>query len=163
MKQILSKWQKGLAHVGWNALYIENHDLARIVSTLVDDQNYWKKSATSLAVMYFMMQGTPFIYQGQEIGMANVKFDTVEEYQDVQSTGLYYSKLGQGMAHEDIMDIIWATARGNTRTPMQWNAGPNGGFTTGNPWLAVNPNYLSINVEQQLNDPTSILNFYKNY
>lgn len=161
LKQILTKWQKGLANVGWNALYIENHDLARIVSTLGDDQNYWKESATSLAVMYFMMQGTPFIYQGQEIGMTNVKFDTVEEYQDVQSTGLYYSKLEQGMAHEDIMEIIWATARGNTRTPMQWSAEPNGGFTTGNPWLAVNPNYRTINVEQQLNDPTSILNFYK--
>lgn len=121
LKQILSKWQKGLYNKGWNALYIENHDLARIVSTLGDDELYWKESATSLAVMYFLMQGTPFIYQGQEIGMTNVHFKTVEEYQDVQSTGLYYSKLEQGMAHEDIMEIIWATARGNSRTPMQWD------------------------------------------
>lgn len=161
LKKILTKWQKGLANVGWNALYIENHDLARIVSTLGDDQSYWKESATSLAVMYFMMQGTPFIYQGQEIGMTNVKFDRVEDYQDVQSTGLYYSKLEQGMAHEDIMEIIWATARGNSRTPMQWSNELNAGFSTGTPWLAVNPNYPTINVEQQLNDPTSILNFYK--
>lgn len=161
LKKILTKWQKGLANVGWNALYIENHDLARIVSTLGDDQNYWKESATSLAVMYFMMQGTPFIYQGQEIGMTNVKFDRVEDYQDVQSTGLYYSKLEQGMSHEDIMEIIWATARGNSRTPMQWRNELNAGFSTGTPWIAVNPNYPTINVEQQLNDPTSILNFYK--
>ena len=161
LKKILTKWQKGLEGVGWNALYIENHDLARIVSTLGDDQNYWKESATSLGMMYFMMKGTPFIYQGQEIGMTNVQFDKVEDYQDVQSTGLYYSKLEQGMSHEDIMEIIWATARGNSRTPMQWNDGVNSGFTTGTPWLAVNPNYQTINVEAQEEDPDSILNFYK--
>lgn len=161
LKKILTKWQKGLEGVGWNALYIENHDLARIVSTLGDDQNYWKESATSLGMMYFMMKGTPFIYQGQEIGMTNVQFDKVEDYQDVQSTGLYYSKLEQGMSHEDIMEIIWATARGNSRTPMQWNDGVNSGFTTGVPWLAVNPNYKKINVQAQEEDPDSILNFYK--
>ena len=161
LKKILTKWQKGLEGIGWNALYIENHDLARIVSTLGDDQNYWKESATALGMMYFMMQGTPFIYQGQEIGMTNVKFDKVEDYQDVQSTGLYYSKLEQGMSHEDIMEIIWATARGNSRTPMQWSHEANGGFTTGTPWLAVNPNYQTINVEAQEDDPDSILNFYK--
>ena len=161
LKKILTKWQKGLEGVGWNALYIENHDLARIVSTLGDDQNYWKESATSLGMMYFMMKGTPFIYQGQEIGMTNVQFDKVEDYQDVQSTGLYYSKLEQGMIHEDIMEIIWATARGNSRTPMQWSHEANGGFTTGTPWLAVNPNYQTINVEAQEEDPDSILNFYK--
>lgn len=161
LKKILTKWQKGLEGVGWNALYIENHDLARIVSTLGDDQNYWKESATSLGMMYFMMKGTPFIYQGQEIGMTNVQFDKVEDYQDVQSTGLYYSKLEQGMSHEDIMEIIWVTARGNSRTPMQWSHEANGGFTTGTPWLAVNPNYQTINVEAQEEDPDSILNFYK--
>lgn len=161
LKKILTKWQKGLEGVGWNALYIENHDLARIVSTLGDDQNYLKESATSLGMMYFMMKGTPFIYQGQEIGMTNVQFDKVEDYQDVQSTGLYYSKLEQGMSHEDIMEIIWATARGNSRTPMQWSHEANGGFTTGTPWLAVNPNYQTINVEAQEEDPDSILNFYK--
>ena len=161
LKKILTKWQKGLEGVGWNALYIENHDLARIVSTLGDDQNYWKESATSLGMMYFMMKGTPFIYQGQEIGMTNVQFDKGEDYQDVQSTGLYYSKLEQGMSHEDIMEIIWATARGNSRTPMQWSHEANGGFTTGTPWLAVNPNYQTINVEAQEEDPDSILNFYK--
>ena len=161
LKRSLTKWQKGLEGIGWNALFIENHDLPRIVSSLGDDVNYWKESATSLGMMYFMMQGTPFIYQGQEIGMTNVVFDKVEDYQDVQSTGLYYSKLEQGMAHEDIMEIIRATARGNTRTPMQWNSEPNAGFTTGTPWIGVNPNYPQINVEAQEEDPDSILNFYK--
>ena len=161
LKRSLTKWQKGLEGVGWNALFIENHDLARIVSTLGDDVNYWKESATSLGMMYFMMQGTPFIYQGQEIGMTNVIFDKVEDYQDVQSTGLYYSKLEQGMDHEDIMEIIRATARGNARTPMQWNSQPNAGFTTGTPWISVNPNYQQINVEAQEEDSDSILNFYK--
>ena len=161
LKQILTKWQNGLEGVGWNALYIENHDLARIVSTLGDDEYYWKESATSLGMMYFMMKGTPFIYQGQEIGMTNVHFDKVEDYQDVQSTGLYYSKLDQGMEHDDIMEIIRATARGNSRTPMQWNNEVNAGFTTGVPWLAVNPNYKEINVQKQEEDPESILNFYK--
>jgi len=161
LKRSLTKWQKGLEGIGWNALFIENHDLPRIVSSLGDDVNYWKESSTSLGMMYFMMQGTPFIYQGQEIGMTNVVFDKVEDYQDVQSTGLYYSKLEQGMAHEDIMEIIRATARGNTRTPMQWNSEPNAGFTTGTPWIGVNPNYPQINVEAQEEDPDSILNFYK--
>ena len=161
LKRSLTKWQKGLEGIGWNALFIENHDLPRIVSSLGDDVNYWKESSTSLGMMYFMMQGTPFIYQGQEIGMTNVVFDKVEDYQDVQSTGLYYSKLEQGMAHEDIMEIIRATARGNTRTPMQWNSESNAGFTTGTPWIGVNPNYPQINVEAQEEDPDSILNFYK--
>ena len=161
LKKTLTKWQKGLENRGWNALYIENHDLARIVSSLGDDENYWRESATALATMYFLMQGTPFIYQGQEIGMTNVKFDTVEEYQDVQSTGLYYSKLEQGEKHEDIMELIWHTSRGNTRTPMQWDASRNGGFSTGEPWIGMNPNYSKINVSSQENDEDSILSFYK--
>ena len=93
--------------------------------------------------------------------MTNVKFDKVEDYQDVQSTGLYYSKLEQGMAHDDIMEIIWATARGNSRTPMQWSQAVNGGFTTGTPWIKVNQNYQYINVKNQVEDPDSILQHYR--
>ncbi|HAX73084.1 MAG TPA: glucohydrolase [Firmicutes bacterium] len=161
LKKILTKWQKGLDGVGWNALYLENHDLPRIVSTLGDDSTYWFESSTSLAVMYFMMQGTPFIYQGQEIGMTNVQFDSVEAYQDVQTTGLYNAKLQQGMSHEDMMEIVYATSRGNSRTPMQWDATEHAGFTSGTPWMKINPNYTHINVETELKDPHSILNFYK--
>ena len=161
LKQTLTKWQKGLENRGWNALYIENHDLARVVSTLGNDQEYWRESATSLATMYFLMQGTPFIYQGQEIGMTNAKFEKVEDYQDVSSTGIYNSKLEQGEKHEDIMEIIWYMGRGNSRTPMQWNDSVNAGFSTGTPWIGMNPNYPEINVAKQEQDEKSILNFYK--
>ncbi|MGL4372781.1 MAG: alpha-glucosidase C-terminal domain-containing protein, partial [Turicibacter sp.] len=109
----------------------------------------------------FMMHGTPFIYQGQEIGMTNVKFDSVEDYQDVQTTGLYHAKIEQGMSHDDMMEIVWSTSRGHSRTPMQWNNSENAGFTTGTPWMKMNPNYTTINVESELAEPNSILNFYK--
>jgi len=161
LKKILTKWQKGLENRGWNALYIENHDLARIVSTLGNDKEFWRESATSLATMYFLMQGTPFIYQGQEIGMTNAKFETVAEYQDVSSTGIYNTKLAQGEKHEDIMEIIWFMGRGNSRTPMQWDGTTHAGFSTGTPWIGMNPNYPEINVAKQEKDDRSVLTFYK--
>jgi len=161
LKNILSKWQKGLENKGWNALFIENHDLPRAVSTWGDDKKYWRESATSLAAMYFMMQGTPFIYQGQEIGMTNVKFENIEDYNCVSTKNMYALKREEGVPHEKIMEIIWASSRDNSRTPMQWNTSLNAGFSTGKPWLKVNPNYLKINVESQEKDPDSILNFYK--
>ncbi|WP_127836851.1 glycoside hydrolase family 13 protein [Clostridium prolinivorans] len=161
LKNILSKWQKGLENKGWNALFIENHDLPRAVSTWGEDKKYWRESATSLAAMYFMMQGTPFIYQGQEIGMTNVKFENIEDYNCVSTKNMYVLKREEGVPHEKIMEIIWASSRDNSRTPMQWNSSLNAGFSTGKPWLKVNPNYLKINVESQEKDPDSILNFYK--
>ncbi|KXZ40421.1 alpha-glucosidase [Alkalithermobacter thermoalcaliphilus JW-YL-7 = DSM 7308] len=161
LKEILTKWQEGLYKDGWNALYIENHDIPRIVSTWGNDTKYWRESATCLGVMYFMMQGTPFIYQGQEIGMTNVKFDSIQEYNDVRTKNMYKIKTEEGVLHEDIMKIIWATSRDNARTPMQWDSSLNAGFTNGNPWIKVNPNYKDINVEKQQKDPSSILNFYK--
>jgi len=161
LKQILTKWQKGLEGVGWNALYIENHDLMRVVSTLGDEGDLWKESAKALALMYFFMQGTPFIYQGQEIGMTNIKFETVEEYGDVQTSGLYNAQIQRGVTHAEAMAIVWATSRGNSRTPMQWDTSEYAGFSTGKPWLGVNPNYKQINVAMQKKDPDSILNFYK--
>lgn len=161
LKKILSKWQKGLENKGWNALYIENHDIPRAVSTWGNDREYWRESATALAVMYFMMQGTPFIYQGQEIGMTNVKFERIEEYNDVKTQNMYAIKKEQGMSHEDIMEIIWSSSRDNSRTPMQWDKSLNAGFSTIKPWIGVNKNYKEINVEKQLQDPNSILNFYK--
>ncbi|OPJ56251.1 glycoside hydrolase family 13 protein [Alkalithermobacter paradoxus] len=161
LKEILTKWQEGLYKDGWNALYIENHDIPRIVSTWGNDTKYWRESATCLGVMYFMMQGTPFIYQGQEIGMTNVKFDSIQEYNDVRTKNVYKLKIEEGVSHEDIMKIIWATSRDNARTPMQWDNSLNAGFTTANPWIKVNPNYKDINVEKQQKDSKSILNFYK--
>ncbi|CAN7315700.1 glycoside hydrolase family 13 protein [Rossellomorea sp. LjRoot5] len=161
LKKVLTRWQKGLEGNGWNALFIENHDKARVVSTWGNDKEYWKESATAMAAMYFLMQGTPFIYQGQEIGMTNVQFPSIEDYDDVAVKNLYRLKREEGVPHQDIMEIIWASSRDNSRTPMQWSAGENSGFTSGSPWMKVNPNYKTINVEAQEKDEKSILNFYK--
>ncbi|ELK48973.1 alpha-glucosidase [Halobacillus sp. BAB-2008] len=162
LKKVLTRWQKGLEGDGWNALFIENHDKARVVSTWGDDEVYWRESATSIATMYFLMQGTPYIYQGQEIGMTNFAFPSIEDYDDVAAKNLYQKKKEQGVPHEEIMEILWNTSRDNSRTPMQWSDEPNAGFTTGDPWLQVNPNYQTINVADQENNPASILNHYKN-
>jgi alpha-glucosidase len=161
LKDVLTRWQKGLENKGWNALFIENHDKARIVSTWGNDQEYWQESATAFGAMYFLMQGTPFIYQGQEIGMTNVQFDSIDDYDDVSAKNMYRLKRADGVPHQEIMEFIWASGRDNSRTPMQWSEEKNAGFTTGNPWLKVNPNYEKINVSHQLQDPDSILNFYK--
>lgn len=160
LKKVLSRWQKGLEQDGWNALFIENHDKARVVSTWGNDEEYWKESATSLAVMYFLMKGTPFIYQGQEIGMKNIYFDTIDDYNDVAAINLFLEKAGEGET-EEALQILAKTSRDNSRTPMQWSAEKEAGFTMGSPWLKVNPNYESINVEAQQEDPNSILSFYK--
>ena len=161
LKRVLTNWQKALEGSGWNALFIENHDIARSVSTWGNDQEYWKESATSIAIMYFFMQGTPFIYQGQELGMTNVKFSSIEEYDDVKDKNFYAERIAMGDTHEQVMNIIWSSSRDNARTPMQWSDKANAGFTDGKPWIGVNPNYTEINVEKQKVDPNSILNFYK--
>ncbi|MCR8850644.1 alpha-glucosidase [Rossellomorea sp. SC111] len=161
LKKVLTRWQKGLEGNGWNALFIENHDKARVVSTWGNDKEYWKESATAMAAMYFLMQGTPFIYQGQEIGMTNVQFPSIEDYDDVAVKNLYRLKREEGVPHQDIMEIIWASSRDNSRTPMQWSDGENSGFTSGTPWMKVNPNFKTINVKKQEKDEKSILNFYK--
>jgi alpha-glucosidase len=161
LKKVLTRWQKGLEKDGWNALFIENHDKPRIVSTWGNDKEYWYESATSMAAMYFLMQGTPFIYQGQEIGMTNVHFPSIEDYDDVAVKNMYRLKREEGVSHEEIMEIIWSTSRDNSRTPMQWSDDSQAGFTTGTPWMKVNPNYQEINVKKQLEDDTSVLSFYK--
>ncbi|KON86025.1 oligo-1,6-glucosidase [Sporosarcina globispora] len=161
LKKVLTRWQKGLEADGWNALFIENHDKPRVVSTWGNDDEYWHQSATSMGAMYFLMQGTPFIYQGQEIGMTNVQFPSIDDYDDVAVKNLYRLKKEEGMSHQDIMDIIWASSRDNSRTPMQWSANKNAGFTTGQPWMKVNPNYKEINMEVQSLNQDSILSFYK--
>ncbi|MFJ8260785.1 alpha-glucosidase [Rummeliibacillus sp. NPDC094406] len=161
LRSILSRWQKALEDKGWNALFIENHDKSRVVSTLGDDQKYWRESATALATMYFFMQGTPFIYQGQELGMTNVHFGSIDDYRDVATSNNYMEGLSKGLSHEELMEVAWQTSRGNSRTPMQWSAEENAGFTTGTPWIGVNPNYIEINVKKQQQDPNSVLNHYK--
>lgn len=160
-KQVLTKWQEGLDGIGWNALYIENHDLIRAVSAMGDDGTLRKTSAKALGMMYFFMQGTPFIYQGQEIGMTNVQFEELTDYDDIQSVNRARQMMEEGTPREEAMNYIYASSRDNVRTPMQWNAQPEAGFTTGTPWLGVNPNYADINVAESLKDPNSIYHFYK--
>jgi alpha-glucosidase len=161
LKKVLTRWQKGLEGNGWNALFIENHDKPRVVSTWGNDKEYWRESSTAIAAMYFLMQGTPFIYQGQEIGMTNVQFPSLEDYDDVAVKNLYRLKREEGVKHQEIMEIIWASSRDNSRTPMQWSNEENSGFTTGTPWMKVNPNFTAINVKVQEKDENSILSFYK--
>lgn len=160
VKEILSKWQNGLDNKGWNALFVENHDVPRIVSVF-GDYNYLRESATCIAAMYFMMQGTPFIYQGQEIGMTNIELKNIEEYKDIKSKEFYYNKIEDGMSKEEIIKILKLSSRDNARSPMQWNDKRNAGFTEGIPWFYINKNYKKVNVENQLKDSKSVLNFYK--
>lgn len=161
MKSIFSRWQKNLHGQGWNALFVENHDIPRIINQWGDPKNYWHDSATCIATMYFLMQGTPFIYQGQEIGMTNTVFRGREDFDDVRARNQFTLRRAEGFTDEEITAQLADISRDNARTPMQWNAASEAGFTTGKPWLKVNPNYRDINVERQLADPRSILNYYR--
>lgn len=160
-KNVLNRWQKQLEGIGWNALFIENHDQPRRVSTWGDDTKYWFESATSHAVVYFLQQGTPFIYQGQEIGMTNYPFESIETFNDVAVKTEYQIVKSQGGDVNQLLDKYKMENRDNSRTPMQWTNEVNGGFTEGTPWFPVNPNYKTINVAQQSKDSDSVLNFYK--
>ncbi|CEP90119.1 glycosyl hydrolase [[Clostridium] sordellii] len=160
-KKVLSKWQNNLHNIGWNALFIENHDIPRIVSMLGNDEKYWYESSTCLGLMYFMQEGTPFIYQGQEIGMTNVEFENIEDYDDVKTKNNYYLGLESGESHENLIKRAWRLSRDNSRTPMQWDDSNFGGFSKSKPWININPNYKAINVKNQISNEHSILNFYK--
>ncbi|WP_066296485.1 glycoside hydrolase family 13 protein [Bacillus sp. FJAT-29937] len=161
LKKVLTKWQKGLETEGWNALFIENHDKPRVVSTWGEDGKYWRESATAFGAMYFFMKGTPFIFQGQEIGMTNVSFTSIDDYDDVATKNLYKKKQSEGLKNQEIMKIIWASSRDNSRTPMQWSAEEYAGFSTAPPWIKANPNYKELNVEAQLRNEGSVLSFYR--
>ena len=162
LKKVFSKWQTGLDGVGWNSLYLNNHDQPRMVSRFGDDRKFWKESAKMLAICLHMMQGTPYIYQGEEIGMKNIEFQSIEECNDIEAINAYKEYTSDGrISPEDMMRYINKKGRDNARTPMQWNDTENAGFTTGTPWFTVNPNYKEVNVAEQEKDPDSILNFYK--
>ncbi|MFP5113996.1 glycoside hydrolase family 13 protein [Bacillaceae bacterium C204] len=161
LKENFEKWQTSLHEVGWNSLYWNNHDQPRIVSRFGNDQEYRIKSAKMLATCLHMMQGTPYIYQGEEIGMTNVHFDTLEDYRDIELLNMYKEKLKLGWSHERIMEAIYAKGRDNARTPMQWDDSENGGFTSGTPWINVNPRYTEINAKAALDDPNSIYYYYQ--
>lgn len=162
LKQNLTKWQKQLENKGWNSLYWNNHDQPRIVSRFGNDQEYRVESAKMLGTLLHMMQGTPYIYQGEEIGMTNVRFSSIEDYNDIESFNMYKERVfEQGMDGNEVMESIYAKGRDNARTPMQWDDTDNAGFTTGTPWLQLNPNYQEINVKQALEDLQSIFYHYQ--
>ena len=161
LKKCLAKWQNELYGKGWNSLFWDNHDLPRIVSRWGDDGKYRVESAKMLAVILHGMQGTPYVYQGEELGMTNVRFPDISDYKDIETLNLYRERLEGGYKKEDIMRSIYGKSRDNARTPMQWSAGQSAGFTTGIPWIAVNPNYTEINAEEERKDPDSVYHFYR--
>lgn len=160
LKEILNRWQCELHGCGWNSLFWDNHDLPRIVSRWGDDGRYRVESAKMFAILLHGMQGTPYIYQGEELGMTNVKFDFAD-YRDIETVNMHRERLEKGYTEEEIMESIYAKSRDNARTPMQWDDTENAGFTTGTPWIRLNPNYTEINAASQVNDPDSVFSCYR--
>ena len=160
LKKCLADWQTGLEQEGWNSLFMNNHDLPRVVSRWGNDKEYRTESAKMLATMLHGLQGTPYMYQGEEIGMTNIRLE-LEQYVDLEIHNLYRDRVGAGYDPADVMESIYARGRDNARTPMQWTAGENAGFSTGKPWLPVNDNHDHINVEAALADPDSVFYYYQ--
>ncbi len=162
LKETMSKWQKELEGKAWNSLYLNNHDQPRMVSRFGNDGKYRVESAKMLATFLHMMHGTPYIYQGEELGMTNVRFEKLEDYNDLETRNMYRQRvIENGADHNEVMSAIYLKGRDNARTPMQWDDSPNAGFTTGTPWLKVNPNYTHINAEAALRDLDSTYFYYQ--
>ena len=161
LKAVLSKWQTELGNEGWNSLFWNNHDLPRIVSRWGNDKEYRVRSAKAFAILLHMMKGTPYIYQGEELGLTNTLVSSIEELDDIESINMYHDRIARGFSVESIMESLNAKGRDNARRPITWTAEANGGFTTGTPWLALNPNYKEINVEAELQNPDSVFHTYR--
>ena len=161
LKTVLSKWQTELGEEGWNSLFWNNHDLPRIVSRWGNDKEYRVRSAKAFAILLHMMKGTPYIYQGEELGLTNTPVASIEELDDIESINMYHDRISRGFSIESIMTSLNAKGRDNARRPIPWTAEQNGGFTTGTPWLALNPNYKEINVEAELKNPDSVFHTYQ--
>lgn len=162
LRRVTTRWQRALHGQGWNSLYLSNHDVPRMVSRFGDDGEYRLQSAKLLATFLHTLQGTPYVYQGDEIGMTNVRFGSIEDYRDVDALNLYREQVTEGGGPPgETLARIHAQGRDNARTPMQWSAGPQAGFTTGTPWIGVNPNHTEINVEAALRDPGSVFWYYR--
>ncbi len=163
LKAIFNRWQTGLGEVGWNSLYWNNHDQPRAVSRYGDDgPRYRVTSAKMLGTVLHLHRGTPYIYQGEELGMTNVAFGSIEDYRDIATRNAYrWAVEEQGMDRQAVMGMVHRKSRDNARTPMQWDAGHNAGFTSGTPWIGVNPNYQQINAAQAVADPESIFHYYR--
>lgn len=162
LKEILSKWQLELEVDGWNSLYWNNHDQPRVVSRFGDDGKYREISAKMLATTLHMMKGTPYIYQGEEIGMTNVQFDSIDDYRDIETLNMYNDKkTREDFDAKKVMESIYIKSRDNARTPMQWDDSKNAGFTSGDPWIQVNENYPEVNAKAAMADPNSIFHYYR--
>ncbi|HHV13478.1 MAG TPA: alpha-glucosidase [Clostridiales bacterium] len=163
LKNVMSKWQTELKGKAWNSLYWDNHDQPRAVSRFGNDSTKYRNlSAKMLATCLHMMKGTPYIYQGEELGMTNVRFEKLEDYKDIDTLNTYEEYVSNGLVtKEEMMRYIHCKSRDNARTPMQWNDNSNAGFTAGIPWIKINPNYIDINAEAQVNDPDSVYSYYK--
>ena len=161
LKTVLSKWQTELGEEGWNSLFWNNHDLPRIVSRWGNDKEYRVRSAKAFAILLHMMKGTPYIYQGEELGLTNTPVASIEELDDIESINMYHDRVSRGFSVESIMTSLNAKGRDNARRPIPWTAEQNGGFTTGTPWLALNPNYKEMNVEEELKNPDSVFYTYQ--
>jgi oligo-1,6-glucosidase len=162
LKASFGRWQAGLADVGWNSLYWDNHDQPRAVSRFGDDSpRHRRNSATCLATLLHLHRGTPYVYQGEELGMANYPFAGIEEFRDVESVNQYATAVAGGADPETVLAGLRKMSRDNARTPVQWDASPSAGFTTGTPWLPANPDHVEWNAERQRDDDTSVLAHYR--
>lgn len=162
LKSSFHRWQSGLANTGWNSLYWNNHDQPRAVSRFGNDKEYWSQSAKALAAVLHLQQGTPFIYQGEEIGMTNVPFSDIDDFRDIESLNYFMESTNLlGVAKQEALQNLRRVSRDNARTPMQWSSDDNAGFTSGNPWIEVNPNFLAINADSQIGNQDSIFEFYR--
>ncbi len=162
LKRLFADWQTGMQQAGgWNALFLCNHDQPRAVSRFGDDKYYWKQSAKMLAACIHMMRGTPYIFQGEELGITNAGYTDISQYRDIESLNYYRIMLESGKTKEEALETLRQRSRDNGRTPMQWDDRPNAGFTDGTPWIQLPENYRTINVEAELQDQDSILHFYK--
>ena len=162
LKHIMTKWQKGLEGIAWNSLFWENHDQPRSVSRFGNDAEYWEESAKMLATCLHMMQGTPYIYQGEELGMTNVPFGDISDFRDLDSINAYRELTGQGVfTPEEMLRYLRYKSRDNARTPFQWSDEKHAGFSSGDPWIMVNPNYKTINAREQMTRENSIFHYYQ--
>ncbi len=159
LKRAFSKWQRALSKDGWNALYLENHDHPRVLSRY-GNESFWRESGSMLAASYIFQRGTPFLYQGQELGMTNIRLSSIDQYLDVVSKNAYHTLLCF-LKESTRLNIIYVSSRDSARTPLQWSDEKNAGFTSGTPWFYINPNYLTVNAKAEEEDPFSILNFYR--
>ena len=160
-KKVFIAWDQALEDKGWGSVFLGNHDFSRMVSRFGDTKQYWKESAKLLATVLFTMRGTVYVYQGDEIGMTNVAFDGIDKYRDIETLNSWKEAEHNGQDMKEFMELVHMQSRDNARTPLHWDNTSNAGFTNGEPWIDINPNYVDINIQAQEHDKDSILSYYR--